>query len=60
MKISENNLARHIALREGLARELSIAQVKEVLRHTLDILANDHNLYDVVALLRKHGPTEPF
>lgn len=38
-KINQNVLAKQISLEEGLAIEISIAQVKEVLRITLDILA---------------------
>ena len=54
MRINENKLARHVALREGLRQSVSIAQVKEVLRHALDILASDYPPSAVLALLERH------
>lgn len=55
-RISEHNLARRITAREGLRESLSIAQVKEVLRITLDELAVelDYNTAGVLDLIAKH------
>jgi hypothetical protein len=39
MRVNENTLARTISEREGKKQEVSIAQVKEVLRITLEELA---------------------
>ena len=56
-KINENALAKEIAIREGGKTEVNIAQIKEVLRNTLDILGNSDNfkMSEVIALLEKHG-----
>jgi hypothetical protein len=54
MAINENTLAKDIALLEGNSQSLSIAQVKEVIRLTLDCLAK-HRMSDVVKLIEKHG-----
>lgn len=54
MKINENELAKAIAQREGKCQQLTIAQIKEVLKVTLEMLA----LYpasEVMALIEKHG-----
>lgn len=59
-KINLNTLAREVAKREGKKINLSIAQVKEVVAHTLDLLAeSDH--YAVMDLLdsRCDKPKKP-
>lgn len=38
-----NDLAKRVTLREGLKVSLSIAQVKEVIRHTLIELSKEDN-----------------
>ena len=38
--INLNKIAKEVARREGKKRQVNIAQIKEVLRHTLDILAD--------------------
>ena len=54
--ISENWLANEIAVKEGKADEQNIAQIKEQLKITLDILAdmreNETDRFD--ELLNKH------
>jgi hypothetical protein len=51
VKINENNLAKVIANTEGKKVEVNIAQIKEILAITLDILANDYMPSEVMALL---------
>lgn len=51
MKINLNSLAKTIASEEGKLVEVNVAQIKEVLRITLDILANDYMPSEVLALL---------
>lgn len=51
MKINLNTLAKTIASEEGKLVEVNVAQIKEVLRITLDILANDYQPSEVLALL---------
>lgn len=52
-----NKLAKDITLAEGGEVNLSIAQVKEVLRITIDRLAN-YPLWEVVRLIEK-ARTQP-
>lgn len=54
MRINENSLAKAIVMAEGLKKVLTIADVKEVLRITLDLLSAEMPS-DVLALLEKHG-----
>lgn len=58
--INENWLAEEITSREKGLKEIDIAQVKEILRNTLDILAeikeSDSDKFD--ALIEKHKETE--
>ena len=54
MRINLNTLARRITLEEGKAQSVSIAQVKEVLRITLDRLAKDYKVADVKRLLKRY------
>jgi len=51
--ISEEWLAEEITKAEGKKESVNIAQVKEVLRITLDILASLEEA-DVLLLLKKH------
>lgn len=53
MTINLNSLAKEISQAEGQKQELSIAQIKEVLRITLEILAAEHPA-DVLNLVRKY------
>lgn len=53
MKINQNHMAIAIARREAGKTQVSIGQIKEVLKITLHMLANE-NIYDVLDLLRKH------
>lgn len=46
-------MAIAIARREAGKTQVSIGQIKEVLKITLHMLANE-NIYDVLDLLRKH------
>lgn len=52
MAINQNHLARSVAAAEGGKQSLSVAQIKEVLRLTLDYLA-DSKPSEVLALLEK-------
>ena len=54
MSVNQNSLARRIALEEGKKRQVSIAQVKEILRITITRLANDHTEADVLKLLARY------
>lgn len=54
-KINENELAKKIAEREGLKKQVNIAQIKEVLKATLDILWNEYLMSDVCRLIEDHG-----
>lgn len=51
--INENDLAKAIAEREGLKVQVDIAQIKEVLRVTLDILG-EKAPSEVLRLVEKH------
>jgi hypothetical protein len=53
-RINENKLAEEIAEREGGKKNLTIAQIKEVQRHLLDLLA-EKPCSDVFALIAKHA-----
>lgn len=53
MKINENTLARDICAAEGGKVSVSIGQVKEILKLTLNELAAG-DPYEVMALIRKH------
>ena len=39
MRVNKNNLAKEVTLREGGKQSISIAQVKEVIKHTFDVLS---------------------
>lgn len=52
--INENNLATAISIYEAGAVNLTIAQIKEVLRITLDLLA-EQLPSDVLRLVEKHA-----
>ena len=52
-KINENKLAQEISKREGKKVEVNIAQIKEVQRVLLEILA-EYDDEQVLALIHKH------
>lgn len=52
-RIDMNNLAREIAKVEGKRQQVNIAQIKEVLKCTLDLLANHYNMAQCVLLLEE-------
>jgi predicted DNA-binding antitoxin AbrB/MazE fold protein len=54
MAVNQNTLARKITLEEGKKRQVSIAQVKEVLRIAIIRLANDYTEDDVLKLLARY------
>ena len=54
IKLNENTLARQIAEREGKKQEVNIAQIKEVLRITLEELARVP-ASAALALIEKHA-----
>jgi hypothetical protein len=49
---SVNDMAKKIAVNEGLKKEISIAQIKEVLRIAAIILHDD---YEMMAAFKKYG-----
>lgn len=49
-----NDLARMVTLREGKKVSQSIAQVKETLRITFDILTNEVNYLDLMKMLSRY------
>ena len=53
-KINLNKLAKEVSKREGLKKEVNIAQIKEVMKHTLNCLGQifEHNPRGVADLLR--------
>lgn len=56
-KINENRLAEKVASAEGLKQSLSIAQIKEVVKLTLNALGREWaagNAAGVVELVEKH------
>jgi len=53
MVINRNTLARHVSSIEGGHRNLSIAEIKEVLRVALGLLAHDYQRSAVLAMLEK-------
>jgi predicted transcriptional regulator len=53
-KINENKLAKAVTEVEGGDLNLSVAQVKEVMKAMLDVLANEFSMSEVVALLESH------
>ena len=57
-KINENRLAEKVASAEGLKQSLSIAQVKEVVRITLNEIGREWyvgNEPGVIELIKKHS-----
>lgn len=54
MAINRNELARRVTLREGLKKQVNIAQVKEVHRVTFTLLANSYSDREVLLLLRRY------
>jgi len=54
--INENDLSNNLADREAGAVQLSIAQIKEVQKHLLDILGEAYvsNPRGVIELIKKH------
>ena len=53
-KINENTLAKMVSEEEGGGENLSIAQIKEVINVTLDLLS-EYKMSEVVALIEKHA-----
>ena len=49
-----NDLARKITLEESKKRQVSIAQVKEILKITLTRLANDYSNLEILGLLQRY------
>jgi len=52
-KINLNALAKSVTESEGLKKSISIAQVKEVIRLTLDELAFEYERSEVLELLER-------
>lgn len=55
--IDENVLATRISAHEAGAKEVNIAQIKEILKITLDLLSQEQP-GDIVELLEKHKEKE--
>ncbi|MFQ5788523.1 MAG: hypothetical protein ACE5H1_11155 [Thermodesulfobacteriota bacterium] len=53
-KINENTLAKDVADREGGAQKVNLAQIKEIVKCTLDELAENYQPSEVMALVEKH------
>jgi hypothetical protein len=53
MGINQNKLAREVSLMEEGKKEVSIAQIKEIIKCTLQCLAEE-DIVDVIKLVRKH------
>ena len=56
-KLNENDLAKYVVLRAGGKQSISIGQVKEVIKLTLDRLASlsrGGGMASIVALVEKH------
>ena len=54
-KINQNTLAQQIAAVESGKEEVNIAQIKEVLRRTLDVLAQEYQMSEVLKLIEEHS-----
>lgn len=54
-KINENKLAKEITKIEGQRLQVNIAQIKEIMAITFDILANNYDMSAVVELMEKHS-----
>jgi len=54
MAVNQNILARRVALEEGKRRQVSIAQLKEILQLVVIRLANEHTEADVLSLLARY------
>lgn len=52
--INENRLAKRVSQLERGKKQISIAQIKEVLRRTFDVLAHEYRMSEVVQLIEKH------
>jgi len=53
-KINLNEFARKITLMEKGKIEISIAQVKEVLKDTFTELVNNYDAYEIMAMLGRY------
>lgn len=53
-KINVKDLHVKVSEKEGLKKQTDIAQIGEVTKHILWILANEHNLYQVAELLGRY------
>ena len=53
-KIDLNYVAKRITEAEGLKIQVNIAQIKEILKNTLSILANEYTDDDILKLLQKY------
>ena len=56
--INQNKLAKSISEAEGKREEVNIAQIKEIMKITLEHLAdewNNGNESGVISLIKKHG-----
>lgn len=53
--VNENNLAKAVAASEGKLDPVNVAQIKEVIRITLDELARSYRPSEVLTLLERHA-----
>lgn len=54
-QINMNTFARQVAMAEGGKQNLSIAQIKEVIRHTLGILHDDYSAVQALDAMERVG-----
>ncbi len=56
--INLNDMAVEIAKKEGLKEQMNIAQIKEILKITLELLST-YPVKDVLATLERYAPLPP-
>ena len=54
MRINMNVLAKEVAMCEGKKQQVNIAQIKEVLKCTFEILASDYLMSECCELIERH------
>lgn len=52
--INENKLAKEVSVLECGKTNMPIGQIKECVKDTLDVLAHNYKMSEVVALIEKH------
>jgi hypothetical protein len=52
-QINLNEVARKISKKEGLKKQIDIANIKEVMRHYTDILSKEYSLVQIMFLIKR-------